>query len=215
MALRLAGSSNQNKPILKLSSSGKPSISFGGSSRQTPEEAAALTQARATAEQTGKMAASAKLLKPRIETLWKYSQQIPRGDEVFLGGLLPERLIEGVKTGFEQWGGVSPRGVAATQMENSAGDILAPLTRFSGDVGNLAEWEQKIRKNLLFSKWDSDQQTQLKKAHLDELAMIADDPRTTKNEIDAFFEKLSGGGNQKFGQSIPTQRKSKYTIIEE
>jgi hypothetical protein len=207
------------RPKVSMGMNG-PSISFGGTTRQTPEEAADVTRARTEATEQGKMAAKIKSLQPRIQNLKKYSDQVPRGSGAWMG-LIPNRFIEGAKTSYDQFIGSSPRGVAATQMENAGGDVLAPLVRFSGDTGNIAEWEQKIRRNLLYNKNDSTEMTALKEAHLNELAKIVDDPRSTKNEIDAYFSKFTPSGTfgagPKFGavQSQPMQRKSKYNIVRE
>jgi len=72
---------------------------------------------------------------------------------------------------------------------------------------------------LLYNKNDSTEMTALKEAHLNELAKIADDPRSTANQIDAFFAKFPSGGTfgagPKFGAVQPMQRKSKYNIVRE
>ena len=207
------------RPTVRMGMNG-PSISFGGTTRQTPEEAADITRARTEATEQGKMDAKIKTLQPRIQNLKRYSDQIPRGSGTTMG-VIPNRFIEGAKTSWEQLVGSSPRGVAATQMENAGGDVLAPLVRFAGDVGNIAEWEQKIRRNLLYNKNDSTEMTALKEAHLNELARITDDPMSDKNQIDAFFAQFDAGPKfgvgQKFGavQSQPMQRKSKYNIVRE
>lgn len=175
-------------------------IKFGGQTFENPAYAEYESQLKveeAAKKKEGEWNVKRSDVGRRLENLYKVSDQVPRGSGTRFG-VIPNRILTGLKTEYEQFGQTTPRGIAAGQLEDSAKDILAPLARLAGDVGNLAEWEQKIRLNLIPSKWDSAERVELKKAYLNELSRIVSSDQASPNQIDSFFDKIGASATQSF-----------------